>query len=44
MSAPDTALPKATAANFDPGLTQTYTGVLNRVVNKDGEFNIRRAE
>ncbi len=44
MSAPDTALPKATAANFDPGLTQTYTGVLNRVVNKDGEFNIRRAD
>ena len=44
MSAPDTALPKAAAVNFDPGLTQTYTGTLNRVVNKDGEFNVRRAD
>jgi inward rectifier potassium channel len=28
--------------NFDPGLTQTYTGVLKRVINKDGQFNVRR--
>jgi inward rectifier potassium channel len=27
---------------FDPGLTQKYTGVLKRVINKDGQFNVRR--
>jgi inward rectifier potassium channel len=27
---------------FDPGLTQQYTGVLKRVINKDGRFNVRR--
>jgi inward rectifier potassium channel len=31
-----------TEANFDPGLTQTYTGVLKRVINEDGQFNVRR--
>jgi inward rectifier potassium channel len=31
------------AANYDPGLTQKYTGALNRVVNKNGEFNVQRA-
>lgn len=50
MSASDAQLPAAATAgattpkNFDPGLTQTYTGTLNRVVNKDGEFNVRRAD
>ena len=47
MSASDTNFPSAaatTAQNFDPGLTQTYTGVLNRIVNKNGEFNVRRAD
>ncbi len=45
MSASDAQFPAAsTAENFDPGLTQTYTGVLNRVVNKNGEFNVRRAD
>jgi inward rectifier potassium channel len=29
-------------APFDPGLTQQYTGVLNRVINQDGQFNVRR--
>lgn len=33
----------ASAPGFDPGLTKTYTGALNRVVNKDGQFNVRRA-
>lgn len=28
---------------FDPGLTQQYTGVLKRAINKDGDFNVRRA-
>ena len=28
--------------NFDPGLTQTYTGKLKRAINKDGQFNVRR--
>ena len=28
---------------FDPGLTQQYTGNLNRVINKDGQFNVRRS-
>ncbi|MBV9158164.1 MAG: hypothetical protein JO097_18005 [Acidobacteriaceae bacterium] len=27
---------------FDPGLTQQYTGVLKRAINKDGQFNVRR--
>jgi inward rectifier potassium channel len=29
-------------ARFDPGLTQKYTGALKRVINKDGQFNVRR--
>ncbi len=32
-----------TKPTFDPGLTQQYTGVLKRAINKDGEFNVRRA-
>lgn len=28
--------------NFDPGLTQQYTGALKRIINEDGQFNIRR--
>ena len=28
--------------NFDPGLTQKYSGGLNRVINRDGKFNVRR--
>ena len=27
---------------FDPGLTQQYTGVLRRSINKDGSFNVYR--
>jgi inward rectifier potassium channel len=27
---------------FDPGLTQQYTGVLRRAINKDGSFNVAR--
>jgi inward rectifier potassium channel len=27
---------------FDPGLTQQYTGVLKRVINQNGQFNVRR--
>jgi inward rectifier potassium channel len=27
---------------FDPGLTQQYTGVLKRAINKNGQFNVRR--
>lgn len=27
---------------YDPGLTQQYTGALKRVINKDGQFNVRR--
>ncbi len=27
---------------FDPGLTQQYTGVLRRTLNKDGSFNVVR--
>jgi inward rectifier potassium channel len=29
--------------SFDPGLTQQYIKPLRRVVNKDGEFNVRRS-
>lgn len=28
---------------FDPGLTNQYTGVLKRAINKDGQFNVHRA-
>lgn len=31
-----------TKPTFDPGLTQQYTGTLKRVINKDGQFNVRR--
>ncbi len=27
---------------FDPGLTQQYTGLLRRAINKDGSFNVSR--
>ncbi|MBV9406095.1 MAG: hypothetical protein JO211_12190 [Acidobacteriaceae bacterium] len=27
---------------FDPGLTQQYSGPLNRAINKDGDFNVHR--
>ena len=27
---------------FDPGLTQQYTGELQRAINKDGSFNVQR--
>jgi inward rectifier potassium channel len=27
---------------FDPGLTQQYTGVLRRAINRDGSFNVER--
>ena len=27
---------------FDPGLTQQFTGTLNRAINKDGSFNVVR--
>src|SRR3954452_11696764 len=36
------AAPEETVATFDPGLTQQYTKVLKRVINKDGQFNVRR--
>jgi len=29
-------------ATFDPGLTQKYVGPLTRVINNDGNFNVRR--
>jgi inward rectifier potassium channel len=37
------AAAEAERPNFDPGLTQTYTGTLKRVINKDGQFNVRRS-
>jgi inward rectifier potassium channel len=35
------ASPKIT---FDPGLTQQYTGPLDRAINRDGSFNVRRRQ
>ncbi len=43
MSESPPPYPNSSAVNFDPGLTQKYTGALNRIVNKDGQFNIHRA-
>jgi inward rectifier potassium channel len=31
-----------TTITYDPGLTQKYTGSLRRIINKDGEFNVKR--
>jgi inward rectifier potassium channel len=31
-----------TPRGFDPGLTETFTGDMRRMVNRDGSFNIRR--
>jgi inward rectifier potassium channel len=28
--------------SFDPGLTQQFTGLLRRIINQDGSFNVRR--
>jgi len=28
--------------NFDPGLTNSYTGAIRRAIEKDGSFNVRR--
>jgi inward rectifier potassium channel len=30
------------SSNFDPGLTQRYTGPLQRTINSDGDFNVSR--
>ncbi len=43
MSQLQSASPEASRPTYDPGLTQQYTGVLNRAINKDGEFNVRRS-
>lgn len=39
----ESSRPYPSTIGFDPGLTQKYTGALNRIVNKRGQFNIRRA-
>jgi len=38
----ESAAEQRTDTTFDPGLTQRYTKVLKRVINKDGQFNVRR--
>ncbi len=43
MSETPLPYPNASTVGFDPGLTQKYTGALNRIVNKDGQFNVHRA-
>ncbi|MBV8073707.1 MAG: hypothetical protein JO270_27690 [Acidobacteriaceae bacterium] len=35
--------PRTQTPGYDPGLTQKYTGVLKRIINKDGRFNVRHA-
>ena len=32
-------MPSQKHPEFDPGLTQSYTGHLRRAINKDGSFN-----
>ena len=32
-----------TKPTFDPGLTQKYTGAIERTITRDGEFNVRRS-
>ncbi|MBI4910670.1 MAG: K+ channel, inward rectifier [Acidobacteria bacterium] len=36
------SMPLRARQEFDPGLTQRYTGRLRRVINKDGSFNVRK--
>lgn len=45
MSTSQTEFPNAASAStsYDPGLTQKYTGPLNRIVTRGGEFNVHRA-
>lgn len=31
-----------TTIAYDPGLTQKYTGNIRRIINKDGQFNVKR--
>ena len=35
-------MPTELKTDFDPGLTQRYTGRLRRAINKDGSFNVLR--
>ncbi len=35
-------MPVLKRAEFDPGLTQRYTGRLHRAIEKDGSFNVQR--
>ncbi len=42
MSETQTEPEGSTPASYDPGLTQKYTGVLSRVITKEGQFNVRR--
>jgi inward rectifier potassium channel len=43
MSETPLPYPNSSTVGFDPGLTQQYAGTLNRIVNKDGQFNVHRA-
>ncbi|HSU60050.1 MAG TPA: ion channel [Bryobacteraceae bacterium] len=43
MSQLQPASPETSRPAYDPGLTRQYTGVLKRAINKDGQFNVRRA-
>ncbi len=42
MSSPVYSLVDMAKPTFDPGLTQQYTGILRRAINKDGSFNVSR--
>ncbi len=35
-------MPVQKQVDFDPGLTQRYTGRLHRAIEKDGSFNVLR--
>jgi len=43
MSQLQSAFPEISRPAYDPGLTRQYTGALKRAINKDGQFNVRRA-
>ncbi|MBV8553265.1 MAG: hypothetical protein JOY54_18355 [Acidobacteriaceae bacterium] len=42
MSKPYTPSPELHDPGYDPGLTQKYAGLLKRIINKDGDFNVHR--
>ena len=42
MTELEKSLPESSNATYDPGFTQKYTGVVTRLITREGDFNVRR--